>query len=108
MTAPRILAGLSEIADRYDILLCDVWAALARFHAERGPVILISNSPRPSEVVKSQLTELAVPAEACSAFFTSGDATRKLLAERAPGPAWRIGPERDNVLYAGLGLEFSG
>jgi HAD superfamily hydrolase (TIGR01459 family) len=121
-SAPGILSGLSEVAGRYDLLLCDVWgvihngrhsfpeacAALARFRAERGPVILISNSPRPSEAVRSQLTELGVPDEAWTIFITSGDATRKLLAERAPGPAWRIGPERDNVLYEGLGLEFSG
>jgi ribonucleotide monophosphatase NagD (HAD superfamily) len=38
---------------------------------------------------------------------TSGDATRGLLRERAPGPAWRIGPSRDDPLYEGLGLAFS-
>jgi HAD superfamily hydrolase (TIGR01459 family) len=122
MTAPHALPGLSQIADRYDVLLCDVWgvihngresfpaacAALARFRAERGPVILISNSPRPAAAVQSQLDELGVPRDAWTSFITSGDATRALLAERAPGPAWRIGPERDNVLYEGLGLEFAG
>jgi ribonucleotide monophosphatase NagD (HAD superfamily) len=41
-------------------------------------------------------------------MITSGDATRTLLAERAPGPVWAIGPERDAPLYAGLGLELSG
>jgi len=122
MTAPHALPGLSQIADRYDVLLCDVWgvihngrdsfpaacAALARFRAERGPVILISNSPRPSWAVESQLDELGVPREAWTSFVTSGDATRSLLKERAPGPAWRIGPDRDDVLYEGLGLEFAG
>ena len=122
MTSPRILAGLSQAADRYDFLLCDVWGvihngresfpaaceALARFQRERGPVVLISNSPRPSEAVKPQLAELGVPDEAWTSFITSGDATRALLAERAPGPAWRIGPERDDVLYEGLGLDFAG
>jgi HAD superfamily hydrolase (TIGR01459 family) len=122
MTAPKVLQGLSEIADRYDVLLCDVWGvihngrenfpeacrALERFAAERGPVVLISNSPRPSRAVESQLDELGVPRSAWSAFVTSGDATRALLKERAPGPAWRIGPARDDVLYQGLGLEFAG
>jgi HAD superfamily hydrolase (TIGR01459 family) len=122
MTAPRILAGLSQAADHYDLLLCDVWGvihngresfpaaceALARFQRERGPVVLISNSPRPSEAVKPQLAELGVPDAAWTSFVTSGDATRALLAERAPGPAWRIGPERDDVLYEGLGLDFAG
>lgn len=120
--APRPLSGLSEIAHDYDVLLCDVWgvihngrerfpeacAALERFATERGPVILISNSPRPSDDVALQLDALNVPRGAWTTFVTSGDATRALLTARAPGPAWRIGPERDNVLYEGLGLEFSG
>jgi HAD superfamily hydrolase (TIGR01459 family) len=122
MTVPQALTGLSEVADRYDVLLCDVWgvihngawsfpeaiAALQRFQAERGPVILISNSPRPSAAVEPQLESLRVPRGAWTRFITSGDATRVLLRERSPGPAWRIGPERDDVLYEGLGLEFAG
>ena len=122
MTATKALSGLSDIAADYDVLLCDVWgvihngrerfpdacAALERFAAERGPVILISNSPRPSSDVALQLDQLMVPRAAWTTFVTSGDATRELLKARAPGPAWRIGPERDNVLYEGLGLEFSG
>ncbi len=82
--------------------------ALVRFQQERGPVVLISNSPRPAEAVKPQLTALGVPDAAWTSFITSGDATRALLAERAPGPAWRIGPERDDVLYEGLGLDYAG
>ena len=121
MTAPQLAAGLSQLCSRYDVLLCDVWgvihngresfpaacAALARFRAERGPVILISNSPRPNEPVIEQLDGLGVPREAWSRLVTSGDATRLLLAERAPGPAWKIGPDRDDVLYEDLALTFA-
>ena len=121
MITPATPQGLSDLTDRYDVLLSDVWgvihngresfpeacAALARWRAERGPVILISNSPRPSKDVVAQLDSLKVPREAWSAFVTSGDATRRLLAERAPGPAWRLGPDRDAPLYEGLGLSFS-
>jgi HAD superfamily hydrolase (TIGR01459 family) len=122
MTAPALPNGLAEIADRYDVLLCDVWGvihngreafpaaceALANFAATRGPVVLISNAPRPSADVLPQLDALGVPRAAWSAFVSSGDATRALLAERAPGPAWTIGPDRDAPLYAGLGLTFAG
>lgn len=122
MTAPTPISGLSAVADLYDVLLCDVWgvihngrehfpaacAALARFRATRGPVVLISNSPRPSPAVIEQLDDLGVPRETWSALVTSGDATRALLAARAPGPAWAIGPERDGALYEGLGLDFAG
>jgi len=48
-----------------------------------------------------------VPRAAWSALVTSGDVTRKLLAERAPGPAYRIGADRDAPLYEGLGLDFA-
>jgi HAD superfamily hydrolase (TIGR01459 family) len=120
MRAPLIIAGLSEIADRYDAVLCDVWgvihngreafaqacAALVQFQETRGPVVLISNAPRPSSDVVCQLRSLGVPDAAWSGFVTSGDATREALAERAPGPAWAIGPVRDGSLYAGTGVAF--
>ena len=121
MTAPKLAAGLSQLSADYDTLLCDVWgvihngresfpaacAALARYRAQRGPVILISSSPRPAGPVIEQLDGLGVPREAWSHIVTSGDATRLLLAERAPGPAWLIGPDRDAPLYEGLGIEAS-
>jgi HAD superfamily hydrolase (TIGR01459 family) len=122
MSAPVIIQGLSQVAAAYDALLCDVWGvvhngreafapaceALTRFRAERGPVILISNAPRPATDVLPQLDALGVPRAAWSAMVTSGDATRTLLADRAPGPAWTIGPARDAPLYEGLGLAFAG
>ena len=115
-------AGLSALTDRYDVLLCDVWgvihngvhsfpeacAALVAWRAQGGQVVLISNAPRPSYDVIPQLDGLGVPRAAWSAFVSSGDATRALLAERAPGPVWRIGPDRDAPLYAGLDLGFAG
>jgi HAD superfamily hydrolase (TIGR01459 family) len=121
MTAPKLPPGLAAIAPAYDVLLCDVWgvihngresfpaacAALARFRAEVGPVILISNAPRPHPPIVEQLDSLGVPREAWSVLVTSGDATRALLAERT-GPAWAIGPDRDAILYDGLDLAFTG
>lgn len=121
MTQPALIDGLCDISGRYDALLCDVWgvihngrvafpaacAALQRFAETRGPVVLISNAPRPSADVLPQLDALGVSRKAWSAFVSSGDATRALLAERAPGPAWKLGPDRDWPLYAGLDLVFT-
>ncbi|AQR61722.1 HAD family hydrolase [Brevundimonas sp. LM2] len=118
MTLPHPLPALSAVADDYDILLCDVWGvlhngreswpeaceALTRFHDQGGHVVLISNSPRPASDVIAQLDALGVPRASWQAFVTSGDATRTELARRAPGPAWIIGPTRDDILYAGLDL----
>ena len=122
MPAPDILTGLSEVADRYDAILCDVWGvlhngveafadatgALQRFRRERGPVVLMSNAARPSSEVVRQLDGLHIPREAWSGFVTSGDVTRPLLGARAPGPVWAIGPEQAGPLYEGLGLSFAG
>jgi HAD superfamily hydrolase (TIGR01459 family) len=119
MTAPSVIPGLSAIADQYDAILCDVWGvihngresfpeaceALARFGRERGPVVLISNVPRPSRFVLQQLTDLKVPEDVWSGFVASGDATFAELVKRAPGPAWAIGPDRDDGLYEGSGVE---
>ena len=116
------LDGLSAVADRYDAALCDVWGvihdgvvsfpqacvALQRFRETTGPVVLISNSPRPSDDVVHQLDALGVPRAAFSAFVTSGDVTRDELAKLAPGPAWAISAAREQSLYAGLGLTFAG
>lgn len=122
MSLPEPIQGLDEIADRYDVVLSDVWGvihngrerfapacrALSAFAEQRGPVILISNAPRPAADVAPQLDDLGVPRAAWSTLITSGDATRALLADRAPGPVWAIGPDRDAALYAGLGLELTG
>jgi HAD superfamily hydrolase (TIGR01459 family) len=119
LTTP--IDGLAELAQRYDTLFCDVWGvvhdgvaafpaacqALARWRAEVGPVILISNAPRPEGAVATQLQGLGAPAQAWSAIVTSGDVCRQLLAERSPGPAWRIGPPKDDPLFESLGLEFA-
>lgn len=122
MTPPVLISGLSEVGGRYDAVLCDIWGvvhngrerhraaceALVRFREARGPVVLISNAPRPAGAVIAQMDGLGVPREAWSAVVTSGDATRAALTERAPGPVWAIGPERDQPLYEGVPLQFSG
>ena len=84
--AATLIAGLAELADHYETLLCDVWgvvhdgvaafpeacAALTRWKAGVGPVILISNAPRPEAAVARQLEGLGAPISAWSAIVTSG------------------------------------
>jgi HAD superfamily hydrolase (TIGR01459 family) len=117
----QAIAGLADIAHRYDAVLCDVWGvihngresfgpacdALIHFQKTRGPVVLISNAPRPAAAVHAQLDQLGVPRAAWSGFVSSGDATRSILAARAPGPVFALGPDRDAPLYEGLGLDFA-
>jgi HAD superfamily hydrolase (TIGR01459 family) len=119
MQAAPEIAGLGAIAARYDALLCDVWgvvhdgrqpfwdacSALARFREERGPVALVSNSPRPSSGIPPQFAAIGLPEGICDAIVTSGEVTRAELAARAPGAVFKIGPERDERIYDGIALE---
>ena len=121
MTDFQEISGLGQVAEDYDALLCDIWGvmhngktpykdaitALERFRAERGPVILISNSPRPSAAIPAQFEQVGVLGEPYDAIVTSGDATINELARRAPGPAFKLGPDRDDVIYEGMNMKFS-
>lgn len=112
--------GLSEIADRYEAVLCDVWGvlhngkkvwpeaanALSRFRETGGVVVMITNAPRPQGPVLQQLENLMVPDGVFDDLVTSGDATRSLIDE-LDGPIFHLGPERDYTLYEGLDVTFS-
>lgn len=121
MTDFKTISGLGQIADDYDAIFCDIWGvvhngktsfraacdALERFRGERGPVIMITNSPRPSAAIPAQLQQVGVVGEIFDAIVTSGDATIDELSRRAPGPAFKLGPERDDVIYEALEMHFS-
>jgi HAD superfamily hydrolase (TIGR01459 family) len=123
MSQPELLSGLSAVADQYDAIFCDIWGvihngrqhfppayeALKRFKAERGPVVLISNSPRPRDSLIAQLASLGIMEDGFSAVISSGDATREYLRKFAPtGPAWRIGDPREQSLYEGIDVTLDG
>lgn len=110
---PRILNGLSEIAEGYDAIFCDVWGvihngqvsfpdacrALRAVRAAGSTVVLITNAPRPSPPILEQLERLAVPRETFDEMVTSGDVTLAFIAERGDAPLHHIGPERDLTLF---------
>jgi len=116
------LAGFREIADRYDLILCDVWGvlhdgtrrhvaaseALMRFRALPGErprrVVLVSNAPRPWRGVQTILDGYGVPREAYDAILTSGDLTRSLIADHPGERVHHLGPERDAGIFEGLDL----
>jgi HAD superfamily hydrolase (TIGR01459 family) len=121
---PRILGGLREIAGQYDALICDVWGvlhngrvpyrdaaeALRRFRAECGPVVLLSNAPRPLADLEDQFRRIGVPLDCYDAIVTSGMAAREDVAARAARtgarilPMLHIGPERDRGVFDGLAV----
>ncbi|MGA7674426.1 MAG: TIGR01459 family HAD-type hydrolase [Rhizomicrobium sp.] len=122
---PILLTGLREIAGDYDALVCDVWGvlhdgvrphwpaveALRRFRAERGPVVLLSNAPRPPAEIVKQFEQIGVPPDCYDAIVTSGGAAREDIARRAaagPLAMMHLGPERDVSLFEGLNVDLVG
>jgi HAD superfamily hydrolase (TIGR01459 family) len=109
----RQVSGLSEISDRYDAILCDIWGvlhngltsfaqasdALVSFRRRGGVVVLISNAPRPSPPIERQVLKLGVSADAFDAVVTSGDVTIALMGQQAGDQVLHIGPERDLTLF---------
>jgi HAD superfamily hydrolase (TIGR01459 family) len=114
----RRVSGLSDLAGEYDSLLCDVWGvlhngvrafppaveALSRFRENTGPVVLITNAPRPHASIREQLLRLGIPDTAYDALVTSGDVTRNVIAATPGVPILHIGPERDMPFYDGLDI----
>ena len=110
---PNIVSCLSEASSAYDAILCDVWGvlhdgrrafaaaseALARYRAAGGAVALITNAPRPSPPVQSQMLRLGVSPDAFDAVVTSGDVTMALVEARAEAPLHHIGADRDLSLF---------
>ncbi|NIX78030.1 TIGR01459 family HAD-type hydrolase [Microvirga terricola] len=117
---PALVDGLQPLADRYDLVLCDVWGvlhngvkayetaseALTRFREGGGRVVLVSNAPRPGAAVGTQLDGFGVPRTAYDAIVTSGDLTRLAIEERVHNLVHHIGPARDMPIYAGLDIRF--
>jgi HAD superfamily hydrolase (TIGR01459 family) len=118
----QIISGLRELAPDYDALVCDIWgvlhdghtahqpscAALKTFRDTRGPVVLLTNAPRPVADVEKMFEKFGVPADCYDAIVTSGVAARgDLQARTKDGPLamLHLGPERDCGIFEGLNVE---
>jgi HAD superfamily hydrolase (TIGR01459 family) len=122
----QIISGLGEIARDYDALVCDVWgvlhdgdkahpaacAALKTFRQTRGPVILLTNAPRPVKDVEELFVEkYGVPLDCYDTIVTSGVATRDDLERRTKQGRLKmlhLGPDRDRGIFEGLNIETTG
>ena len=116
-----IIQRFAPLARDYDVLLCDVWGvvhngiaafpqaceALARFRAQHGTVILITNAPRAGASVQRILDRLGVPHDAYDAIMSSGDVTRGIVEARLNQRVFHLGPPRDASIFAGLDVAFA-
>jgi HAD superfamily hydrolase (TIGR01459 family) len=115
---PPVLSGIAPLVPDRDLILCDVWGvvhngaapypeavdALLRVREAGKTVILISNAPRPGDVVARQIAKIGVPAECYDTVITSGDVTRNVLATQPGTRLYHLGPPRDFPNYDGLDL----
>lgn len=113
---PRFIDHLRTLRASFDVLLCDVWGvihngvaafpepcgALARFRADGGTVVLITNAPRPAASVREQLHRLRIGDDVYDGIATSGDVTRHFIAAHAGKSAFHLGPPRDLPLFDDL------
>ncbi len=120
IATPTLTENFSALAGGYDTVLSDVWGvvhngvaatgpacdALRRFRAAGGTVMLITNAPRPGEVVTKFIDKVGVPRDSYDGIVSSGDVTRSVMAERPQKAVFHIGPERDLPIFDGLGLQF--
>jgi HAD superfamily hydrolase (TIGR01459 family) len=116
--SPPLTHHFAALAPEYDIALCDVWGvvhngiaatpeacdALTRYRRQGGTVVLITNAPRPADVVKDFIDRLNVPTDAYDGIVSSGDVTRTVVARHAGQNVFHLGPDRDLPIYDGLDI----
>jgi HAD superfamily hydrolase (TIGR01459 family) len=126
MQETRILSGLREIADDFDLVLMDLWGCvhdgvkpypaaldcLSRMMDAGKSVAILSNAPRRASEVEAKLGEMGVDRALYTAIFTSGEETWKYLKTRPDGLGQRLGrrvyaitAERDHGILDGLDLQ---
>ena len=85
--------GLSSIADNYQLFYIDLWGvvhngvvlhqeaikALRQISKKGKEYILLTNAPRPNNVVKSFLEKMGMEKEIRERVFTSGEASLNYL-----------------------------
>ncbi|HEX2115439.1 MAG TPA: TIGR01459 family HAD-type hydrolase [Alphaproteobacteria bacterium] len=126
IAAPPVIAGLRDIADRYDAYILDLWGcvhngiapfprakdALKQLKDSGKRVLLLSNAPRRASVIVEQLARIhGIGGDLYDAVLTSGEVAWQALqrpddAEHATlgTRALHIGPERDLGMFEGSGI----
>jgi HAD superfamily hydrolase (TIGR01459 family) len=119
--SPSFIENFAPLARNYDVVLSDVWGvvhngvtafadacdALSRFRAAGGTVLLITNAPRPAQVVLRLLDKLDVPHAAYDGIVSSGDVTQDVMLARRNERVFTIGPQRDLPTFTELGITFA-
>lgn len=117
-----LVQSIQSVTSDTEAWLADIWGvmhngvtpyadaveACRAFRQRGGIVLLLSNSPRTTAGVATQLDHVGVARDAYDGIVTSGDATRHLIGLLGSKGIFHLGPERDLGLYQGLGSRLVG
>ena len=114
----QIIDQFAEVSAQYDAAFVDLWgcmhngvkampdavAAMQKYRASGGIVVLVTNSPRPWDSVARQINDLGVPDDAWDAIATSGDSARAAMFRGIVGEKiWFMGESpRDDDFFKPL------
>lgn len=124
-TLPQV-AGLEALASQYDGYIIDLWGTvhdgvrpypgavecLQALHRAGKRVVMLSNAPRPAEVVATQLEAFGVDRALYTGVMTSGQETHRQMKQktdpwfaRLGSKVLHIGGVHDLGLYEGLDIQ---
>ena len=119
LNEPQKLKGISEISDKYDVYFVDLWGVihngvqcypealkvLEKLKEQNKKIVLISNAPRPSAVVKVFLQTIGLQSSCYDFLVTSGDITREYISlNSSKKNFYHLGPARDIDLFKDLNV----
>jgi len=115
--------NVTAFAKNYHVILCDLWGVIhngKRLYQESLTflenmkkdgkfIILISNAPRPNNIVEEGLNnKLNLSKDLYDLILTSGDVGCEILNKREYGNTYyHLGPKKDQDLLKGISLEQS-
>ncbi len=117
----KLINKFSDISDNYEALICDIWGvvhngiranreavnALINYRKSGGRVILVTNASRTSPYIQKMLDKMNIERSAYDNIVSSGDVTRKFVAQYANKPVHHVGPAYDEVVFDGLNVIFA-
>ncbi len=121
MSPCPLIAGVSEIADRYDAFILDIFgvihdgiqpfsgtvACLERLREAKKSVCLLSNSPRRAAGAAAQMESMGIGRHLYDDIVTSGETSYEALAQRGEelgDDCWFIGTELVSEILEGQDL----
>lgn len=116
----RILHGIQDVADKYELVICDLWGvihngisahhpaieAIEKLRGRGCTTVFLSNAPRPRGHVRQQLIGMGVPAGLTDHIVTSGGLARDAVRTQWAGKKlYHLGPSSDRNTVEGLDVE---